>query len=145
MPEEKIEIGFKVVWAEMGRCPVRVTPLVTTYKLNFYSLINNGGVEYAIGTLFTFPQPQNGPLAIFNTLSNAIQFVLTCGMAIDCIRIFESEYIPSNEKALWIKYGNEVKTYSPLDMLPQGTILAKCIRLIKIVECEQLEKIRKPF
>lgn len=78
-----------------------------------------------------------GPLAVFNNLKNARNFLIVdrnlCTKGLNfSFHIFECEIKPSNDKKLWmIIPGTENK--SVLHSLPQGTLFADTVKLIQKV------------
>ena len=65
-----------------------------------------------------------GPLCLFSELRYAQNFIYQMG---DFVEIWEAEYVPSNEKSPHA-YGQK---FTPLPNVPDGTVLADAVRLIR--------------
>lgn len=91
-----------------------------------YSAFSPRMVEYKIGKK-SFPFEGDGPLAVFDSLDTAKEFV---GGNYENLEIFECEYTPSCESVLWLRYGVR-KNYLARHLQPMGTTLADCVTLKK--------------
>lgn len=87
------------------------------------SVFSPGAVEYKVGQ-WTKPNIGCGPLALFDTKTNAKNFFLFTGPP---GKIFPAEYIPTRKTCLSIWKG----TVTSKSLLPPGTVLASKIRLME--------------
>jgi len=96
-------------------------------QIRYYSAImTTNKVEYKIGE-WVEHEPNAGPLAVFNTIEDAIHFVHQS--VIDCwVKIFKCKYKPSKERKLWY-YIEEEKL--SLSITPDGTCFAEKVKLLK--------------
>lgn len=80
---------------------------------------------------WTYPQKDDGPLAVFKTEQAAVDFIIKHSFTDDPHNlIYKCKYVRSEHKHLWITLpGGRKSIY--LDKLPKDTILADKVRLIK--------------
>ena len=79
------------------------------------------------------PSPGCGPLAVFDTLEHALPLAWMCA---SCL-VFECEYCPSKERALWVTRAH-TNMHITAGMCPYGTQFASHVRLTQLVLPEVL-------
>jgi sulfatase maturation enzyme AslB (radical SAM superfamily) len=120
----KTKIGYKIVY-ESGHKLYSLT-----FKLKYLGF--KGSIRYYFQS-WVFPRIGMGPLAVFEDKLSARTFLykFSCSYGNDCnrrnIRLYECEYVPSRGIHLfWSK-----NKYDKRDDLPDGTVLAKSVKLLK--------------
>ena len=96
------------------------------------------GVRYKVGEK-TAPEPNCGPLCAFQTKDNAERFVRIILRAPESwystYEIWECDYEEAKEEAVWYDHPSLrtpwQETKAPVENLPEGTVLADSIILIK--------------
>lgn len=114
----KPKTDWKTGWKVVIKNPLRYDYFScnTSY---FYS------VRYGVG-LESVPQPECGPLAVFNSLANAKDFCIQRYIPSQ-LYIAKCQYIKDNKSQnLWTPYGKR-----RVDTLPKGTTLAQKVKLIE--------------
>ena len=86
-------------------------------------------VRYRIGKTTTHDPEKAGPMAVFDSKENAIQFI--SAIYADCVTsetlyILKVSYVESNLRALWKHIGRYISEYHLLQ-LPPGTFLAESV------------------
>ena len=119
-----IETGWKVVYDAGGRGE------------EFYSVVNSTDVRYRLDLWAV--RPKNcGPLCVFATRSQAFDFIRKNERKwwSRAARVFFCEYEPANGRYVWdtvnTVYSGERQG---LETLPEGTRLAKRVRLLTRAE-----------
>jgi len=91
----------------------------------------SASVRYTLGTL-TRPNPNCGPLAVFQTLEQAQEFLTLIRIPKDRA-ILAVRYLPSRRRTLWFPlYGTRAPR--PLTGTPYGTVLADVVLPLYKVE-----------
>jgi hypothetical protein len=109
----------KTVEGEFSKCLLASVP-------DLYS------VEYIINQVVI---PSFGPLALFDTIEHAKDFVAEEGLR-KIATIFSCEYTPSPHIDLWIRIRGErvLKRRGKFNIIPPGTIFASSITLLEEVD-----------
>ena len=117
---DEMKVGYKLVSFKGNK--------KWSFNLKVFDTIEKGCVEYIVGKP-AIPKADCGPLALFDTVENARNFLASFNnrWIYDTGRIYQCQYKPSSETTLW--YGDLVCEA----FLPLGTILADEIILGKAV------------
>lgn len=107
--------AYKVVFKEAGK-------LVSAMIMERYAAL-----EYPPNKWVT-RQQHCGPLCCFDTLENAKQFIINQRVPEKYFEIWECEIVKSDEERVWTTSRAE-----KLEALPEGTILADRLKLVRRV------------
>ena len=109
-------IGYKVCSKEDGK------------YLSYCNFPSKANREYILNQL-TVPGIRFGPLCVFDTLANAIEFIKYEDASLKDVKIFKCKYSPSSEKYLYdgIAEWNILKC-------PSGTVFADDVIITEVVD-----------
>lgn len=127
--------GYKIVRRKKGRL---LSCVVSRHENVEFVDLTKGCVEYIPGE-WVEPLDGWGPLSLFQTYGDAVQFDLDWGYLVDAEgwEIWKCEYLPSGNTKLWgivrgRVSGDELKVWKYWK--PPGTRLATSIKLTGMVE-----------
>jgi len=115
----KWKIGYKIVRNVCGRL----------YSWGAGGLVRSEAtVTYEVGKV-TVPNKSCGPLAVFSTMWDAVNF----DRAFD-VEVYRCKYVPSKRKYLYWRKKNFTFTAGKHDPLPHGTVTATRVELLEVVK-----------
>lgn len=113
--QKNIKIGYKVVRKQK----------------NYLYSVNNADIKYKLN-IWVYPKTDAGPLVLFNSYKSAINWIKTeIGFFIG-LQIYSCEYVQSKNQYIYYCGNTNNKVY--IHELPNGTVLATKIKLIKKID-----------